>query len=213
MAERRRDTSRKRESILDAAAQVFADEGYETTSMDRVADVARASKRTVYNHFPSKEALLRAVLGRFMAQSAELKQVRYDPKSTLEAQLGRFADAMLEITRNPSWLGILKVMTGVVIRDPSLVGEIMARMNAEEDTLATWLEAATADGLIVAPDPVMAAKAFWASLGGAFLFPTIYFGPMASVEVDAMKNELIQTFLARYRAPVVRESESSDELR
>jgi AcrR family transcriptional regulator len=32
MTRKKRDTSRKRESILDAAVRAFADEGYETTS-------------------------------------------------------------------------------------------------------------------------------------------------------------------------------------
>ena len=66
MAVKKRDTSKKRESILDAAVKAFADEGYENASMDRIAEIADASKRTVYNHFPSKDVLFEEVLDRFI---------------------------------------------------------------------------------------------------------------------------------------------------
>ena len=53
---KKRDTSKKRLAILDGAIRVFIENGYETSSMDRIAEAAGVSKRTVYNHFPSKEA-------------------------------------------------------------------------------------------------------------------------------------------------------------
>ena len=51
----------KRKTILDAAMAAFRDDGYESASMDRIAELAGASKRTVYNHFGSKEALFQAI--------------------------------------------------------------------------------------------------------------------------------------------------------
>ncbi|MCF5632840.1 TetR family transcriptional regulator, partial [Pseudomonas syringae] len=48
-------TDQKREAIVLAAIAEFGDRGFEITSMDRIAARAEVSKRTVYNHFPSKE--------------------------------------------------------------------------------------------------------------------------------------------------------------
>ncbi|HCT25152.1 MAG TPA: TetR family transcriptional regulator, partial [Stenotrophomonas sp.] len=42
-------TDRKREAIVRAAVEEFRASGYEATSMDRIAEVAGVSKRTVYN--------------------------------------------------------------------------------------------------------------------------------------------------------------------
>lgn len=56
-APRQRLTDRKRVAIIDAAIEEFLAAGYDATSMDRIAARANVSKRTVYNHFPSKEAL------------------------------------------------------------------------------------------------------------------------------------------------------------
>ena len=55
-------TDRKRAAILDAAEAEFRQAGYEATSMDRIAASAGVSKRTVYNHFPSKEVLFAQIL-------------------------------------------------------------------------------------------------------------------------------------------------------
>ena len=55
---RRKDRSRlKRRQIIDAAGDLFLGMGYGTTSVDAIAAKAGVSKRTVYAHFDSKEAL------------------------------------------------------------------------------------------------------------------------------------------------------------
>jgi AcrR family transcriptional regulator len=50
-----------RERILDAAAALFYDEGYDVT-IDAIAARASVAKPTVYAHFASKDALIEAVL-------------------------------------------------------------------------------------------------------------------------------------------------------
>lgn len=198
MAIKKRDTSRKRTAILDAASLAFTQDGYDNASMDRIAELAGASKRTVYNHFPSKEELFRAVLERFMGEVKELKQIAYDPHRSLEEQLADFADAKLEVSRNPAWLGLLKVTTTVFITTPELAVETVQQAESGEDTLVAWLEAASADGRMRVENAELAAQAFWAMVGGAFFWPSIFFGPSAPNESAAMKTELIQMFLARH---------------
>lgn len=195
----KRDTSKKRETILDAAAAVFVNEGYESSSMDKIAEVAGASKRTVYNHFASKEELFSEVLHRFMQEAFGLKQIAYDSAQRLEVQLGKFADAKMAISQNPSWLGLMKVTTGVFTRNPQLAQEIMSKANNEEDTLVSWLTAATKDGRLQVKKPVLAANAFWAGVGGAFFWPAIFYAPMKEKDANELKKELIELFLAKYK--------------
>lgn len=174
-------------------------DGYDNASMDRIAELACASKRTVYNHFPSKEELFRAVLERFMQEIMELKKIRYDPRRSLEEQLASFANAKLEISMNPSWLGLLKVTTGVFITHPELAQETVQRTAAAEDSLVAWLKAACGDGRMKVEDTTLAAEAFWAMVGGAFFWPAIFFGPMQPEAASAMKQELIRIYLAGYQ--------------
>jgi AcrR family transcriptional regulator len=58
-------TSRARERILDAATRLFADEGINATSVDRVIDQAEVAPMTVYRHFGGKEELVTATLQRW----------------------------------------------------------------------------------------------------------------------------------------------------
>ena len=83
----------KRDTILEAATAAFRDDGYECASMDRIAERAKASKRTVYNHFGSKEALFQAVVARLFESVLALKQVVWDPKRPIEDQLADFVRA------------------------------------------------------------------------------------------------------------------------
>lgn len=54
-------SQRKHEAILEAATQLFLENGYAGTSMEHVAAAAGASKQTIYKHFSSKKALFEQI--------------------------------------------------------------------------------------------------------------------------------------------------------
>src|SRR5882724_9580255 len=60
-----------RARILDTAYQLFYERGFGRISMDAVAARAGVTKRTLYNHFTSKDALLGEILKRQSALSVE----------------------------------------------------------------------------------------------------------------------------------------------
>ena len=51
-----------RQRILDAAAELFYREGINATGVERLAAESSVSKRTLYQHFPSKTAVVEAYL-------------------------------------------------------------------------------------------------------------------------------------------------------
>jgi len=53
--------ARRRESILEAAARVFADKGFEKATTREIAQEAAVSEGTIYNYFSSKRQLLIAL--------------------------------------------------------------------------------------------------------------------------------------------------------
>jgi AcrR family transcriptional regulator len=54
--------SARRQQLLAAAQQVFANAGYHATAMDDIAELAGVSKPVLYQHFPSKLELYLALL-------------------------------------------------------------------------------------------------------------------------------------------------------
>ena len=65
-----------KEEFLDLAEELFADLGYENTSVDRLISGLGVSKGAFYHHFRSKSALLDAALERWLLSAeAHLKEV------------------------------------------------------------------------------------------------------------------------------------------
>ncbi|MEM9048531.1 MAG: TetR/AcrR family transcriptional regulator [Pseudomonadota bacterium] len=57
-----RDHDAKRGQILATAARVFAETGYDRTSMSQLAEACGISKANIYHYYPGKEALLFDIL-------------------------------------------------------------------------------------------------------------------------------------------------------
>jgi AcrR family transcriptional regulator len=57
-----RSSAKTRRKILDAAYALFRQRGYNRVTMDEISDHAKLTKRTLYNHFESKDQLLAEML-------------------------------------------------------------------------------------------------------------------------------------------------------
>jgi len=83
------------EAILFAAIPTFVEKGYENASMDDVAARASTTKRTVYAHFGSKDALFRSALVKavalFQSEMPKLADTS-DPARELETFAMGFSD-------------------------------------------------------------------------------------------------------------------------
>jgi TetR/AcrR family transcriptional regulator len=66
--DKERDPNRSRAAILDAAERLFADKGYEATSLSQVGAAAGVSRGTPGYFFGSKPSLYQAVLDRCFAE-------------------------------------------------------------------------------------------------------------------------------------------------
>jgi TetR/AcrR family transcriptional regulator len=69
--DRTRDAERSRTAILDAAERLFADQGYDATSLTAVGAVAGVSRGTPGYFFRSKAELYQAVLDRAFAEVSD----------------------------------------------------------------------------------------------------------------------------------------------
>ena len=62
----------RREQLLDIGRSLFAERGYEATSVEEIAAKARVSKPVVYEHFGGKEGLYAVVVDREMRQLLDM---------------------------------------------------------------------------------------------------------------------------------------------
>ncbi len=79
----------RREQLLEAAAQLFADHGFHAVGIDDIGAAAGISGPGVYRHFPSKAALLEALCDRAMTRMLEgargIPATHEDAHAALEA--------------------------------------------------------------------------------------------------------------------------------
>lgn len=64
------------DAILDATARVLCTTGYDRASTNRIAQAAGVSVGSLYQYFPSKEALVAALAGRHMAAMTSLVRTK-----------------------------------------------------------------------------------------------------------------------------------------
>ena len=195
-----RDKSRKHAAILDGAIDVFIETGYELASMDKIAQTAGVSKRTVYNHFGSKEQLFQAVVEDFLSQRQNLKSLPYDPAQSLEAQLLAFAQAEIFLIGTPRTVGISRFLTTVFLQDIAYTRSTVAKYPPHYDMFLIWLRAAERDRRIKADDALLAARIFYALVEGAVTYPALFSDGVDQAAIKPLLDEIVATFLARYGA-------------
>lgn len=196
-------TDRKREAIVLAAIAEFRDHGFEVTSMDRIAARAEVSKRTVYNHFPSKEELFAEILQRLWCRIGEIPDSIYRSGISLRAQLRAMLQAKMKTLSDINCLDLARVALGATIHSPDRAQAWLARLDEREETFAVWIRDAQADGRLKAADPTFAATQMHGLLKGFVFWPQVTFNkPILSPEEQTQVIEsALDLFLGWYEIP------------
>ncbi len=96
--ERRRQArgERRMAEILDAAADAFAELGYEKASTNAIAARAGISPGSLYQFFPSKEAVARALADRFVADMRAAHAAAFADADLAGMDLGELLDRVVD---------------------------------------------------------------------------------------------------------------------
>lgn len=194
-------TQQKREAILEAALAEFEARGFRETSMDRIAATAGVSKRTVYNHFVSKEALFDAISTRLISRVQDVGDQRYDPRIPVEDQLRVIAEQVLDMLAAPSFLALARVTLGELLRSPELARKTHELFREHQTGLARWLGAAARDGRLAVDDPVWAADEFFGLINAFALWPQLLGGQPVPGEAERARilDATLKMFVAAHR--------------
>jgi TetR/AcrR family transcriptional repressor of mexJK operon len=112
-------SEQKADAILCAAAELFLRNGFQTTSMDAVAQRAGVSKQTVYSHFANKEELFKACI--------RAKVAGYGFEDTARVTTGDLRTALLTIARrfvdllfDPEVIAMHRVVMAEAVSQPRI---------------------------------------------------------------------------------------------
>lgn len=199
MAEiKERDKSKKRNEILRGAEDVFLKKGYELASMDEISERAGVSKRTVYNHFGSKEQLFETIIDAMLSQRRYLEAAPYAADKPLKEQLRAIAEAEIYLIDTPRRVKLSRFLTVTFLKDLKFQQRTVLKFPGFYALLTQWLNAAKEDGRIQAEDVGMAARVFYAMVVGAITWPALFRESYDRKAMEPLLNEIIGVFLKSY---------------
>jgi len=142
------------ERILDAAASVFAESGYDGARVDEIARRAGINKAMLYYHVGDKEALYRAVLLRNFARISDRLAAALarggTPRERLERVIATISATVQELPDHPR-IVLREVASGAV----HLGDDVLARMLEALDVVGRVLADGVAGGELRRTDPML----------------------------------------------------------
>lgn len=169
-------TDRKRDAIVQAAIVEFRANGFEATSMDKVAARAEVSKRTLYNHFPSKDELFAAILAVLWESSANEMRRAYDPARPVRDQLMELLQGKLAMLADDHFLALARVAIAAGLHSPERAQGIVARLGEKDGGMLEWLRSAQKHGALKAGDAAQAVKQLESLVKGVAFWPQVAMG-------------------------------------
>ena len=114
------DTKAREQAILDAAAKLIIQHGYDKTTIGDVAEAVGLNRALVYAYFKSKDDLLAVLIAREMRKYGELwmEHIETDPKGGAVASIYRSISYALKHT---------PFMAAIVTRDEGTFGKYLRK--------------------------------------------------------------------------------------
>lgn len=162
----RSKSEEKRQLILDAATDCFCNDGFVTTSMDKIAKQAGVSKQTVYSHFGNKDELFGEAISQ-RCKSFQMSTMPADVLAEPRKALTAFAQGFIELLLSKEGMAIHRVCLSESQKNPR-VSQLFYAAGPEPviKSVSELLAAYHQQGLLVAHDSHMAAIQFLSMIKG-----------------------------------------------
>jgi AcrR family transcriptional regulator len=141
-------TDAKRQAILEAAAEVFREQGFEGATMSAICERVGGSKATLYSYFDSKDELFIAVTLEAVEDEADALFDSLSPAGDLRTTLERCGAGYLKLRLSSAALAIQRVILAQGGR--SDLGKMLYERGPREcwGRMADFLEQAMDAGLL-----------------------------------------------------------------
>jgi AcrR family transcriptional regulator len=132
-AEGRRSRRRRElhQSILETAAGLFARDGYDATTVEKIAAAADVVPATFFNHFPSKEDVLRELGQDVFSRFTRLVEEQCSRRVSSVERLGGFAARSGELVRRAPEMTRRVLIAVLRTSRPGEAGAELASMQAD----------------------------------------------------------------------------------
>ncbi len=189
----------KRRAAMDAAMEVFLEQGYERASLQQIASRANVSTATLFKRFPTKASLLEVIVRDFWGEDAEIGKI--PPPGYPRAGLHRIGMDFAALVRQPRMISFSRLLIAEAPRFPEL-----ARMMLENGKMpyiqrvSDYLKAEADAGHLTLEDSQRAARQFLAMIADQLFWPPLLMPDFQVSDGEAKRavEEALFTILARH---------------
>lgn len=159
----------RRRAMLDAATELFLEKGFERTSLSDVVDRSKGSRSTLYEHFGSKEGLLRAMVEEATARVWHAANWDDIPSAVSEDGLVEMGCRLVRAVTAPEAVAVFRIVVAEGHRVPevaTLFFDLGPRILKGQ--MAERLRLAQAEGILSGDAPETMAQVFFGTVIGDF---------------------------------------------
>jgi AcrR family transcriptional regulator len=199
LAHQRLSASERREAILQTAIRLFAQNGFRGTTTRELAQAVGVSEPVLYQHFPSKSDLYKAIIETLMERVEEMP---WDGLGLpLDQYLSGLAASILDFhDKNSNYIRIL-LYSG-------LEGHELSRIFHERhackvfEALSKGIQRRMEDGSVRADlDPTLTARAFVMMISDVGLKQVVMPGEQSAGERQRLVDQMVNIFLHGIQSP------------
>lgn len=170
--------------------------------MDKLAAMAQVSKRTVYNHFETKEALVMYLMRDMWKRMMQAVEITYTSETPLVDQLTVLIQAEICLLSCPTYLELSRVAFGHYFYHHESLQQEVKKFSKKETAIYRWIDAAIADGRLKPVDTEFASfqlyhiikgHCFWMQMMGVA-------EPPSKPQQTHIAKETAAMFLSYYQA-------------
>jgi len=190
------------QTIVEAASELFAELGFQATTLDKVAQRAKISKLSIYRHFENKEALFSAAIVAGCQQLFAPQALSEGVDGSVEDQLMAAGTLLLRTLLRPDVSSVEAMVMADKTNQKSLsklhyqAGP--AHVLAQIENLLRQLHEKT---LLNVPDPLQSARLFAALFKGSDLLIIARFDKARAEddnEIESYCRSAVEMFIAAH---------------
>ncbi len=197
----RADSRRRYRALLDTAADLFIEVGFEAASLNELVARAGGSKSSIYTYFRDKEGLFIAVVDDLVDDLLMPLNRPLSPDLPFTENLLQLAEHTLEVLTSKKGMGLSRIVVTESTRLPAIGQHFFNHGPGQAiRQLAEHLDRLTSAKQIQCEDPELAAEAFW----GMLLHKPMLEGycaiakPMSKKKRSHYVTRIVETFVARF---------------
>ncbi len=193
-------SEQKYQDIVNAAESVFIKQGFQKASMDRIAEVACVSKRTVYKHFATKDVLFHHILENCCNQLITSTELPYCKDISLEQQLYNLLSIEWTLYASDRFVKLARVVIGEYVNTSKFIENLIQNLEQKETSIHRWLQDAIDHNALQVIDIDFSVKFLNGSIKSFAHNPLMFDQPEPNTEQkDFIIKEIVAMFLSHYK--------------